>query len=135
MCPTCSEREEGWGDNDAGLAGVTSYFGPAEVKLGAALLIGGIKVLGEKAVVQGAKEVTRSLIKDATQNPGNWRTVGAFTEAATNKAAKGGVSVQRVVENEAGDQLVEHTVIDKTGKAVDGPHFRPNFKPRDVDQP
>ena len=80
------------------------------------------------------KTAARALIRDVIGNPGGWRSVGAFTEAATAKAAKGGVSVQRVIENEAGDQLVEHTVLDKAGKAVDGPHYRRNYKPRDADQ-
>lgn len=74
--------------------------------------------------IRGAKEALSALIQDATSSSGNWRTVGAFTEEATNKAAKGGVSVQRVIENETGDQLVEHTVLDRAGNAVDGPHFR-----------
>lgn len=74
------------------------------------------------------------LINDATGNPEKWRTVSAFTEAATNAKAKGGVSIQTIVENEQGERLVRHTVLDKTGKVIDD-HFRPMFKPRDVDIP
>jgi hypothetical protein len=33
-----------------------------------------------------------------------------------------------VIENEAGEQLVEHTVLDRTGKVVEQ-HFRPHLKP------
>jgi hypothetical protein len=88
-----------------------------------------------RAGASTAQEVTRALIRNATTNPHGWRTVGAFTEPATTKAARGGVSIQKVIENEAGDQLVEHTVLDKAGRAVDGPHYRPNYKPRDVDRP
>lgn len=88
-----------------------------------------------RGIISTGKKALSALIKDATTNLKNWRTVGAFTEPATSKAAKDGISVQRILENDAGDQLVEHTVLDKAGDAVGGPHFRPNYKPRDVDRP
>jgi hypothetical protein len=109
----------------------STALGPAEIKLGAVLLVG----MAREATELASKEAVRLLIKDATENPGGWRSVGAFTEAATSKAARGGVSIQRVLENDTGEQLVEHTVVSKTGKVVDGPHFRRNYKPRDVDIP
>ena len=86
--------------------------------------------IGANAIPGGGegKAALSRLIRDATENPGAWRTVAAFVERATSKAARGGVSIQRVVENEAGQQLVEHTVLDKAGKVVQQ-HFRPELKP------
>lgn len=69
-----------------------------------------------------------ALIRDAADNPGNWKVVGAFAEAATNRRARGGVSIQTIVENADGDRLVRHTVVDRAGKVIDD-HFRPMFKP------
>lgn len=81
-----------------------------------------------------AREGVGQLIKSATDNPGGWKTVGSFTEAATNRKVKGGTSIQTIVENQAGDRLVRHTVVDKSGKVIDD-HYREVFKPRDVDSP
>jgi len=80
------------------------------------------------------KSALSALMQDAADNPSNWRAVGSFTEEALNKKARGGVSVQTVLENQAGDRLVRHTVVDKSGNVIDD-HFRPMFKPRDVDRP
>ncbi len=82
---------------------------------------------------KAAREVASRLIRDVADNPGNWRTVGSFTEAATNKKARGGVSIQTILENEAGDRVVRHTVRDKAGNVIDD-HYRPIYKPRDVDR-
>ena len=92
--------------------------------------------IGVNAIPGGGegKAALSRLIKDASENPGAWRLVGAFTEAATNKAAKGGLSIQAVMRNEAGDQLVRHTVLDQSGKVIEE-HYRPMYKPRDVDTP
>lgn len=79
------------------------------------------------------REVASRLIRDVTDNPSNWKVVGSFTEQATGRKAKGGVSIQTVVENENGDRLVRHTVLDKDGKVIED-HYRPMFKPRDVDR-
>jgi RHS repeat-associated protein len=79
------------------------------------------------------REAASRLIRDVSDNPSSWKVVGTFTEVATNKKAKGGVSIQTIVENEAGDRLVRHTVVDKSGKVIDD-HYRPMFKPRDVDR-
>ena len=68
------------------------------------------------------------LIKDATENPSAWHTVGAFVEEATNAKARGGVSIQSILENASGDRLVQHTVVSKAGEVIDS-HFRPFFKP------
>jgi uncharacterized protein RhaS with RHS repeats len=86
--------------------------------------------LGVNAIPGGGegKAALSRLMKDASENPGAWHTVGAFVESAISKKAKGGLSIQRVIQNEAGDQLVEHTVIDKGGKVVEQ-HFRPMLKP------
>lgn len=69
-----------------------------------------------------------ALIRDALDNPSNWKTVGSFAEAATNRRARGGVSIQTIVENADGDRLVRHTVVDRAGKVIDD-HLRPIFKP------
>lgn len=69
-----------------------------------------------------------ALIRDALDNPGNWKVVGAFAEAATNRRARGGVSIQTIVQNADGDQLVRHTVVNRAGDVIDD-HFRPMFKP------
>lgn len=92
--------------------------------------------IGINAIPGGGegKAALSRLMKDAVENPGAWRTIGAFTEAATRKDLKGGLSIQRIIENQSGDRLVEHTLVDKSGKAVDQ-HLRPTFKPRDVDVP
>jgi hypothetical protein len=81
---------------------------------------------------RAGREVASRLIRDASDNPRNWTTVGSFTEAATNKKARGGVSMQTIMENAAGDRVVRHTVRDKAGKVIDD-HFRPVYKARDVD--
>ncbi len=80
------------------------------------------------------RETASRLMRDIADNPDNWRVVGTFTEAATNKKARGGLSMQTIVENQAGDRMVRHTVVDKSGKVIDD-HYRPIFKSRDVDQP
>jgi RHS repeat-associated protein len=102
-------------------------------KMAMAALIFDIGVNAIPGGGEGRAALSR-LIKDASENPGAWRVVGAFTEAATNKAAKGGLSVQTVLRNEAGDQLVRHTVLDQSGKVIEE-HYRPIYKPRDVDKP
>jgi hypothetical protein len=89
------------------------------------------------AAVPGGEEgraALSELMKHAADNPGAWRAVGAFTEAATRKGLKGGTSIQMIIENAAGDQLIQHTLLDKTGNVVEQ-HFRPMFKPRDIDRP
>ena len=80
------------------------------------------------------RETASRLMRDIADNPDNWRVVGTFTEAATSKKARGGLSMQTIVENQAGDRMVRHTVVDKSGKVIDD-HYRPIFKPRDVDRP
>jgi hypothetical protein len=88
-----------------------------------------IAVPGGAGEGAAGKKALSALIRDATENPGGWKTVGAFVEEAVNKKARGGISIQRIIENGNGDRLVEHTVVDRLGNAVDGPHFRPMFKP------
>ena len=67
-------------------------------------------------------------------HPNNWKAVGSFTEAAINKKAKGGVSIQTIMENAEGDRVVRHTVRDKAGDVIED-HYRPMYKARDVDRP
>ena len=85
--------------------------------------------IGTSAIPGGrqGKEATRRLIKSATENPGAWRTVAAFVEKAVTRQARGGVSIQQVVQNEAGDQLVRHTILDAAGEVVED-HYRPMLK-------
>ena len=86
--------------------------------------------VGLSAVPGGSqgKTAVRTLIKDATANPGAWKSVAVFVEKAVSKKARGGVSIQRVIQNEAGDQLVEHTIVNKAGDIVEQ-HLRPMLKP------
>jgi uncharacterized protein RhaS with RHS repeats len=86
--------------------------------------------IGVNAIPGGSegKAGVRALIKDATENPGAWKSVAAFVEKATSKKARGGLSIQQVIQNETGDQLVEHTVLNKAGEVVEQ-HFRPMLKP------
>jgi hypothetical protein len=72
-----------------------------------------------------------AIVKDFIGNSSAWRRIGAFVEAATNRRARGGSSIQEIFENTAGDRVVQHTVVDKAGRAVDGPHPRPMYKPRE----
>ena len=98
---------------------------------GSALAMGGLILdIGSSAVPGGrqGKTAVRELIRHATDNPGAWRSVAAFVERAVSKKARGGVSIQRVIQNEAGDQLVEHTILNKAGDVVER-HFRPMLKP------
>ena len=83
---------------------------------------------------RAGREVASRLINDVPTHPENWRVVGSFTEAATNRKARGGVSIQTVFENEAGDQVVRRTVRDRSGRVIDD-HYRPVFKPRAEDLP
>lgn len=79
------------------------------------------------------KAALSALMKDAAQNPSAWRVVGAFTEAAARKGLEGGTSIQKVIENQVGDRLVEHTLLDRSGNVVEQ-HYRPMYKARDVDK-
>ena len=92
--------------------------------------------IGLNAVPGGGegKAALSRLMKDAAENPGAWRAIAVFTEEAINKAAKGGLSIQTVIQNEAGDQLVRHTILDKAGQVIED-HFRPMLKPRAGDLP
>jgi RHS repeat-associated protein len=86
--------------------------------------------IGSSAIPGGSegKAGVRALIRDATENPGAWKSVASFVEKAVSKKARGGISIQRVIQNEAGDQLVEHTILNKAGEVVEQ-HFRPMLKP------
>ena len=80
------------------------------------------------ALPAGRSGRVASLMRDAADNPGTWKVVGSFVEAATNRRAKGGASIQTILENASGDRLVQHTVVSRTGKVLDD-HLRPMFKP------
>ena len=61
---------------------------------------------------------------DFRANPGNWRNVGAFVEPSV----RGGISIQEKFVNErTGEYFWRHTVTDKEGNVVDGPHPRGYF--------
>jgi RHS repeat-associated protein len=83
---------------------------------------------------KAGREAASRLIRDVLDNPNNWKAVGSFTEAAINKKAKGGVSIQTIMENAEGDRVVRHTVRDKAGDVIED-HYRPMYKARDVDRP
>lgn len=82
----------------------------------------------------GERTALSALMRDAEENPGNWRAIGAFTEEASSKAAKGGTSIQTILENKNGDRLVRHTVVKNNGEVLDD-HYRPMYKPRTAGQP
>jgi uncharacterized protein RhaS with RHS repeats len=86
--------------------------------------------IGANAIPGGGegKAALSRLIRDATENPGAWRTIAAFVERAAGRRVRGGTSIQRVIENEAGQQLVEHTLLDRSGNVVEQ-HLRPMLKP------
>ena len=116
---------EAFGSNGAASTGDALANGRvAEGALGAAFLA----IPGGAGEGAAGKNALSALMRDATENPGNWKSVGAFAEQAINRKAKGGVSVQRIIENQAGDRLVQHTVIDRLGNVIDD-HFRAIFKP------
>ena len=102
-------------------------------RMGMAMLAVDIGVNAIPGGGEGKAAISR-LMKDAAENPSAWRAIGAFTVAATRKGLKGGISVQTIIENQAGDRLVQHTLIDKSGNIVEQ-HYRPMYKPRDVDKP
>ena len=85
-------------------------------------------VAGAMASPSSPKGALSALMKDAIDNPGAWRTMGAFVESATNRKARGGISIQAIIENASGDRLVRHTVVDKAGNVIDD-HFRQFIKP------
>ena len=107
-------------ERDAGAAARGSRG--AAVSLAATFFLSAVPGGGE------GKGAASQLIRSATENPGAWRTVAAFVERAVTRQARGGVSIQRVIENEAGDQLVRHTILDRSGNVVED-HFRPMLKP------
>ena len=102
-------------------------------RMGMAMLAVDIGVNAIAGGGEGNAALSR-LMKDAAENPGAWRTIGAFTEAALNNGLKGGTSVQTISENQAGDRSVQLTLMDRSGNVVEQ-HYRPMYKPRDVDKP
>jgi len=101
----------------------------AAVQSGDALSIG-LAAAAFVPVGRGANAVGRALVRDAIDNPSSWRVVGAFTEPATNRMARGGTSIQVVLENSSGQRITQHTVINQRGVPIDGPHYRPMYKAR-----
>ncbi len=79
--------------------------------------------------------VGTDLLHDFLRTRDGWRSVGAFTEAALNRRARGGLSIQAIFENIFGDRVVAHTVVDRFGRVIDDPHPRPMYKPRAGDIP
>jgi hypothetical protein len=92
--------------------------------------------IGVNAIPGGGegKAALSALMKDAAENPAGWRVLGAFTEEALGKGLKGGTSIQTIIETQAGDRLVQHTLLDRSGNVAEQ-HYRPMYKPRDVDKP
>ncbi|HEX3927561.1 MAG TPA: RHS repeat-associated core domain-containing protein [Gemmatimonadales bacterium] len=85
------------------------------------------------AIVPGVaadRAAVGALIRDATENPGGWKTLGVFVEQATGRKARGGISIQRIIENAEGRQLAERTLINESGDVIEQ-HLRGFFKPQD----
>src|SRR5439155_7234575 len=77
---------------------------------GSSLAMAGLILdIGSSAVPGGSegKAAVRRLIRDATENPGAWSTVAAFAERAVSKKARGGVSIQRVIQNRSEEHTSE----------------------------
>jgi RHS repeat-associated protein len=71
------------------------------------------------------------LQQDFLDNPDNWELWASHTEAAQNRAARGGTSIQTIYVNaRTGDRLVWHTVLTESGRVLDD-HPRPYYKARD----
>ena len=83
-------------------------------------------------VAKGAKLAGKAKKCALADEGGEWVVKSAHTEMATRKGGrKTGSSIQEILENPAtGQTKVQHTVYDDTGRIVDGPHPRPNYKPR-----
>jgi RHS repeat-associated protein len=151
--PDCMlQAAANWGARQAGALGSAVTTGAAAANAASAVL--GINDFGKAVAERDAvgigfgfasiipigragavgKAALSALMKDAARNPGSWRTIGVFTEAATRKGLRGGLSIQSVIENQAGERLVQHTLLGKHGNLIEQ-HFRPMYKPRAVDVP
>ncbi|HUG39508.1 MAG TPA: RHS repeat-associated core domain-containing protein [Longimicrobiales bacterium] len=150
LCPWCEEKLQGlanWGARRGGVAGWLALNGGAAGV--AALEVSGVNdafaavdaagegrwaaaAAGAFFALPGGKggKAARALVGDFLDNPGNWNRVGAFIEAATNRRARGGASIQEIFENADGERIIQHTVVDRAGRAIDGPHPRPWYNPR-----
>ena len=76
----------------------------------------------------GARAAVSALMRDVADYPGNWKTVGALVERAVGKEARGGISIQTILQNQSGDRIVRHTLVNKAGE-VTSQHLRPFAKP------
>jgi hypothetical protein len=109
LCPPCSERDEGWGNTDAGFFDLTQYFGPGEAKLAGAFLLG---------MVSDASKVA---FKGAIG-----RIVAGFTErfgAAVERTAATGARQAEFTVGKNGTKLVvrgpeTHPIPGSGGRAV-----------------
>lgn len=71
------------------------------------------------------------LKQDFLDNPDDWKVWSSHAEAARNRAARGGASIQTIyVNRRTGDRLVWHTVVSRSGRVIDD-HPRPYYKARD----
>ena len=93
---------------------------------GITIALAGFVPAGRALRLVGKVDAVRSFVA----SPGDWTKIGSFVEAATNRRARGGASVQTIYENADGARVVEHTVVNRAGRAIDGPHPRPDYKPR-----
>lgn len=142
LCPPCSDKEDGWGDSDAGFADPTMYLGPAELKLGAALLVGlvgdGAKlafkgaieriVTGfterfgaavERSTAAGAKQAEFTVAKDGTKiivrGPETHPIPGSGGKPVTHY----NVEVQKPSGKPGRFKQIEDTHLDETGRVLD----------------
>ena len=152
LCPWCEEqfqRLANYGARRGGLVGAlalnTGAAGNAALEAsGINDLFLGAEAVGEGRLLAGAFLIGTSLptpfgkggkggsalVRKFLDNPDDFKAIGAFTEAATNRRARGGISIQEIFENAEGEQIIRHTVLDRNGKLIDGPHPRPSYKPR-----
>ncbi len=152
LCPWCEEQFQGLANYGArrggflgGLALNTGAAGNAALEAsGINDLFRGAEAIGDGELLAGAFLIGSSLptpfgkggkggsalLKKFVDSPDDFRLIGAFTEPATNRRARGGVSIQELFQNADGDQVIRHTVLDRNGNLIDGPHPRPFYKPR-----
>ncbi|MBA3339930.1 MAG: RHS repeat-associated core domain-containing protein [Geodermatophilaceae bacterium] len=142
LCPPCSDREDGFGDNDPGFADPTAYIGPAEVKLGAALLVGIVSdaskvafegAIGriftglaerfgaavEKLAATGARQAEFTVAKDGTKvilrGPETHSLPGSGGKPVTHY----NVEVQKPTGKPGRFKKVEDTHLDADGRVLD----------------
>jgi hypothetical protein len=122
--------------SDAFLSAVSmlAYVGDAFGKGGK--VAKGVAKGGRELASEGAQAVAKNLDELSqvakSADEGVWELVSAHAERATRRGArKSGVSIQEIYRNTvSGQRRITHTVVNDAGRVVDGPHYRPFYKPR-----